>query len=142
MIAEALKGINVGIMIGGERLADIRFADDQGMLAESESELQIIMNRVHEIAKKYGMRINVKKTKSMRVSRSGGGVVRIVVDGQQVEQVCKFKYLGSWITDDVRCQTEIRARIAMAKEAFSKRREILIKNFDKTIKKKMVKSLV
>ena len=44
-------------------------------------------------AKQYDMRINVKKTKVMKVTREGQGKVNIVIDGQQLEQVSSFKYL-------------------------------------------------
>ena len=47
------------------------------------------------------MRINVKKTKVMKVTRGRQGRVNIVIDGQQLEQVSSFKYLGSWITENV-----------------------------------------
>ncbi len=52
-------------------------------------------------------------------------MINIDIDGQKIEQVSKFKYLGAWITEDGRCKTEIRTRIGMAKDAFSKRKELL-----------------
>ena len=45
------------------------------------------------------MKINVNKTKVMKVSRNGG-LINIKIDGQKVEQVSKFKYLGAWITEE------------------------------------------
>ena len=68
--------------------------------------------------------------------------MNIVIDGQQLEQVSSFKYLGSWITEDGKCELEVRTRIARAKEAFSKRRELLTKSLSHKIKKKMIKTLV
>ena len=53
------------------------------------------MDRVNETSKQYSMKINVKKTKTMVVSKSGGGVVNVLVDGQKVEQVHQFKY--TWV---------------------------------------------
>ena len=68
------------------------------------------------------MKLNVKKTKVIKISRNGGGIVRIIVEGQRIEHVTKFKYLGNWVTEDGRCETEIRTRIRMAKAAFNKRK--------------------
>ena len=99
-------------------LTDIRFADDQGMVAETEQGLQNIMNRVNDVSKEYGMKINIKKTKVMRVSKQGGGNVNIVLNEERIKQVAQFCYLGSLITDNGGCSKEIRARIAMAKTAW------------------------
>ena len=52
--------------------------------------------------------MNVKKTKTMVVCCNETAVVRIVVNGQVLEQVKKFKYLGQWITGNGRCECEIR----------------------------------
>ena len=68
--------------------------------------------------------------------------VNIVINGKQVEQVDKFKYLGSVLTNDGRSLAAIKERIGMAKTAFNNRRELFIKKFDKDLKKKMVKCLV
>ena len=51
----------------------------------------------------------------MVISKKRGEKISIHVDGQKLDQVDKFKYLGSWITDDGRCEIEIKSRIAMAK---------------------------
>ena len=61
--------------------------------------MQRLMDRMNETSKRYGMKINVKKTKTMIVSKSGG-VVNVLVDGQKVEQVHQFKYLGSIIEEE------------------------------------------
>ncbi len=139
---ERLDEITEGVNVGGELLKDIRFADDQGMVAETEKGLQIIMDRLNEISHQYGMKINVKKTKVMVISRKGGGAVNITLNGVRIEQVAKFCYLGSWITDDGRCDVEIRSRIAMAKAAFNRRKELLTKNMSRSVKNKIVKAVV
>ena len=78
----------------------------------------------------------------MKVTRERQARVNIVIDGQQLEQVSSFKYLGSWITEDGKCEVEVRTRIARAKKAFSKKRELLRKSLSHQIKKKMIKTLV
>ena len=64
----------------------------------------------------------------MLVSKSVGGTVKIVIEGQIVEQVKKSRYLGAIITEDGRCESEVKARIAMAKDAFSKGKGLLSRN--------------
>ena len=58
----------------------------------------------------------------MVVSWDGGGYVSITVDGQGIEQVKSCKYLGSIISEDGRSHNDVKVRIAMAKEAFNKRK--------------------
>jgi hypothetical protein len=68
MMLEAMEGIEEGVRVGGKLIRDMRFADDQGMVASTEQGLQKVMNGLTETAKKYDMKINVKKTKAMVVS--------------------------------------------------------------------------
>src|ERR1043165_114807 len=88
------------------------------------------------------MKINVKKIKSLVVSRKGEGTVNIIVEGQRVKQVKRFKYLGSLITEDGRCIEDLKQRIGVAKDAFNKRRELLTRSMSKGLKKRMIKTLV
>ena len=87
---------------------DIRFADDQGMVASSERGLQSIMDRLEATAGNCGMKINTKKTKVMKVSGNIGGKLNITIGGYKIEQVESFKYLGSTITENGRCEQEIK----------------------------------
>ena len=112
------------------------------MIDGTNEGLQVLMDKLNEKAQEYGMRVNVKKTKVMKISRNGGGEVNICINGQRVEQTDKFKYLGSWITDDGRCELEVKCRIAMAKEAFSKRKELLTKGLKRDTKKRIIKTLI
>ena len=109
-------------------MKDVRFADDQGMVAGSEGGLQRLMDGLNRTAKEYDMKVNIKKTKVMKVSRKGEGVINITIDGKILEQVERFKYL---ITNDGRCETEIKTRIGMAKNAFNQRKELLSKSLNK-----------
>src|SRR5437870_7412619 len=65
-----------------------------------------------------------------------------MIDGQKVEQVKTFKYLGSVIAEDGRCIVDIKQRIGCAKDAFNKRKELLSKSMNKPLKKRIVKALV
>ena len=72
----------------------------------------------------------------------GECIVNIIIDGEKVEQVASFKYLESIITEDGRSLNDVNARIALAKDAFSKRKEFLTKSLSKELKKRIVKVLV
>src|SRR5690349_25101055 len=85
MMVEAMESIEEGIKIGGKLLKDVRFADDQSMVAGSEVGLQKIMDGLNDTALKYGMKINIKKTKVMRVCREGE--VNITINGAKLKQV-------------------------------------------------------
>ena len=141
MMVEAMEGIEEGIKVGGKLIKDVRFADDQGMIAKSEAGLQKIMDGLNSTSLEYGMKINIKKTKVMKVSKVGGEV-NITINGTKIEQVKSFKYLGHTMTDDGRCENEINSRIAQAKEAFGDRKELLTKSLEKSTKVKIVKTLV
>jgi len=64
------------------------------------------------------METNVEKTKVIRISRQPSPVT-IMIDQKQLENVERFKYLGSVLTNDGRCECEIKSRITMAKAAFN-----------------------
>ena len=65
-----------------------------------------------------------------------------MVDQKQLESVESFKYLGSMLTNDVRCTCEIKCRIAMAKAAFNKKRALFTSTLDLELKKKLVKCYI
>jgi len=142
MMVEAMEGVEQGVRVGGELVKDVRFADDQGMVASTERGMQEIMDKLNTTAKKYDMRINIKKTQTMLISRIKRKPVEVRIDGQIVEQVMKFKYLGSVISEDGGCSEEVKVRIGMAKDAFKKRRELMTKNMNMDLRKKMVKTLI
>src|SRR6266496_3121856 len=95
-----------------------------------------------KLQKKFSMKINIQKTNTMLVCRDGGGIVNIRVDGQRVEQVQIFKYLESIISEDGRSLTDEKYRIALAKGAFNKSKELLTKGMSQTLKKRLVKVLI
>src|SRR5437867_8453540 len=84
------------------------------------------------------MAINVKKTKVMVVSKRGKIKCQVTLDNMTLEQVSRYKYLGSWISDDANCVEEIRTRIALAKEAFWKIKELLRGNIRPRTKLKIL----
>ena len=76
------------------------------------------------------MEINVKKTKTMVISKTGNVPCSIAVNDIALEQVSQYKYLGSWITEDGKCEMDIKTRIGMAKDAFWKHKEQLRGNIN------------
>jgi len=71
------------------------------------------------------MEMNSKKTKTMVFSKTGNIQCNITVNGETLERVTKYKYHGSWLTEDGRCDLEIKTRIGMAKDAFWKHKDLL-----------------
>lgn len=142
IMLEALGDIDEGIKIGGDKTKEIRFADDQVMTAESEEALQKLMDNLQTNVAKYNMKINMKKTKTMRISRKGNEQLRITLNGVQLENVTSMKYLGVIITSDGRCRSEILARIAMAKNAFTRRKELLTRGLSMKTKKDIIRTFI
>src|ERR1043165_9606351 len=128
LVKEATNDAADGVKVGGRVVTAIRFADDQAMLGSTIKGLQRLMNKLNQIAEEYGTKKNVHKTKIMRISKSGGNLFKIKVNGQNLEQVRQFKYLRSMITEDMRCQKEVSIRIAMGKEAFNNKKCLLSKS--------------
>ena len=137
-----MEEVKEGVKVGGRLTKALRFADDQAMLAGSQKGLQKMMDRLNKISKEYDMKINIKKTKIMRISKGKETTVKITIDGKELEQVGKFCYLGSMITNDAKCHVEIKRRIAMGKDAFYKRKELMRGKLNKNLKKRIIKSMI
>jgi len=85
--------------------------------------IYIMIDKLIETGRYYGMEMNVEKTKVMRISRQPSRVT-ITIDQKQLENVKYFKYLGSVLTDDARCTCEIKSRIAIAKAVSNKKKNL------------------
>ena len=142
MMKEATENTKDGISVGGHTVSTLRFADDKAVVASSQKELQNLMDNVNNVTKKYGMKINVKKTKVMCISRTGSHKLKIIIEGQRVEQVTQFKYLGSIVSSDGYCEKDIRSRIAMGKQAFTNKRRLLTSTLNLDLKKRIIKCMV
>jgi hypothetical protein len=103
--------------------------------------LQGMIDKLTEIGRRYGMEMNVEKTKVMRISRQPSPV-KIMIDQKQLENVKSFKYLGSILTNNGRCTCEIKCRIAIAKAAFNKKRTLFTSTLDLELRKKLVKCYI
>ena len=99
------------------------------------------MHDINQVVKWYGMKIKIKKTKVMKIGRQPGQVI-ITVDGQVLDQVEQVRHLGSLLSGDGYCVKEIKARIAMAKEALNKQKRLFTGGLRGELKKGLGKALV
>src|SRR6476469_4591115 len=90
MMNEAFENVEEGIRVGGELIKDVKYEDDQEMVANMEAGLQSLLDSLNTTEKHYDMKINIKKTKTIVIFRNGGESANITVEGQSVEQVSKF----------------------------------------------------
>ena len=117
IVREALEGFEGSIKIGGRMVTDLRYADDTALLAGSREGLQRLTDRVNRAGARVGLRFNVRKTKIMVVSKKAGPIWPVEVNGEKVELVKSFQYLGSLFNEQYDDSAEIRRRIAIAKKA-------------------------
>ena len=103
------------VSIGGRTFTNLRFADDIDGLAGKEKELANLVECLDKASTAYGMEISAEKTKLVTNNTSGINT-EIKVNGQRLETVTSFKYLGSVITDEG-SKPEILSRIAQAAAA-------------------------
>ena len=96
-----------GIIVNGQNINNLRFADDAVILACSSRSLQKIVDSLQMICKEYGMDFNVKKTKVMVFSKEENVQCNIKVNGEYLEKVTSYRYLGSIVTEDGRSEVEI-----------------------------------
>ena len=133
-----------GVKINGENINNIRYADDTVLIADSEENLQRLLDITIEKSEEMGLTLNVKKTECMVISKKA--IIpscNLQSRGQQIKLVKKFKYLGYMITSDGKCITEIKKRIATAKDAFQKLSLILKnRNISMTTKFRVLKTYV
>ena len=106
------------VSIGGRAITNLRFADDIDCLAGDEQELANMVERLEKTSTSYGMKINAKKTKLM-TNNTQGISTEVKVNGQRLETVKSFRYLGSIITDEC-SKPEILARIAETTAALTR----------------------
>ena len=100
IMADASEDHEGTVSIGGRTITSLRFADDIDDLAGEEQDLANLVERLDEASTAYSMEISAEKTKLMTNTTSGINT-EIKVNGQKLETVTSFRYLGSVITDEV-----------------------------------------
>ena len=115
-----------GVTINGININNLRYADDTALLCFCPNDLQMLLNACNEAGKPYGMEMNIKKTKTMVVSKTSPSPrINITLEGSPIQQTNSITYLGSLTTEDGRCEKEVKRRIEIARSAFTKMNEIL-----------------
>ena len=113
-----LDDAQAGIKIARRNINNLRYADDTTLMAESEDELKRLLMKVKEESEKVGLKLNIQKTKIM----SSGPITSWHIDGETVETVSDFIFLGSKITADGDCSHEIKT-LTPWKESYDQPRQ-------------------
>ena len=106
-----LDEAQAGIKIAGRNVNNLRYADDTTVMAEREEELKSLLMKVKEESEKVGLRLNIQKTKIMASSP----ITSWHIDGETVDTVADFIFLGSKITADGDCSHEIKRRLLLGR---------------------------
>ena len=101
---ERLGETQARIKIARRNINNLRYADDTTLMAESEEELKSLLMKVKEESEKVGLKVNIQKTKIMASSP----IIPWEIDGETMETVTDFIFLGSKITADGDCSHEIK----------------------------------
>ena len=114
-----------GIKIAGRNINNLRYADDTTLVAESEEELKNLLVKVKEESEKFGLKLNFQKTKIM----ASIPITSWQIDGERMETVTDFIFLGSKITADGDGSLEIKRHLLFGRQAMTNLDSIL-KNRD------------
>ena len=133
-----------GAKIGGVLVNKLAYADDIDQLSTTVADLQRQADCLNEATKPFGMQINAKKTKVMITSRQKQAATpSIMIDGQPVETVDQFVYLGSLLTADNCHTSDIKRRLALASSSFKRLTNIWkCRNLSNQLKVQLFNSLI
>ena len=123
----------------GKNINNLRYADDTTLMAESEEELKRLLMKVKEESEKVGLELNIQKTKIM----ASGPITSWQINGETVETMSDFIFLGSKITADGDCSHEIKRLLLVGRKVMTKLDSIL-KSRDITLSTKVgpIKAIV
>ena len=105
-----------GIKTAGRNINNLRYAGDTTLMAESEEELKSLLMKVKDESEKVGLKLNIQKTKIM----ASGPMNSRETDGETVETVSDFIFLGSKITADGDCSHEIKRCLLLGRNVMTK----------------------
>ena len=134
-----LEEEQAGIKIARRNISNLRYADDTTLMAESEEELKSFLLKMKEECEKVGLKFNIQKTKIM----VSGPITSWQIDGETMETVIDFIFLGSKITTDSDCSHEIKRHLLLGRKVLTNLDSIL-KSRDITLPTKvcLVKAMV
>ena len=110
-----LDKAQAGIKIAGRNINNLRYADDTTLMAESKEKLKSLVMKVKEENEKAGLKLSIQKTKIMASSP----ITSLQIDGETMETVTDFIFLGSRITADGDCSHEIKRRLLIGRKALT-----------------------
>ena len=110
-----LEEPQAGIRIAGRNISYLRFADDTILMAESEEELKSLLMKVKVESEKVGLKLNIQETKIM----ASCPITSWEIDGETVERVSDFIFLGSEITADGDCSHEIKRCLLLGRKVMT-----------------------
>ena len=108
-----LEEAQAGIKTAGRNINNLRYADDTTLMAESEEEVKSLLMKVKKESEKVGLKLNIQKTKIM----ASGPITLWEIDGETVETVSDFIFLGSKITADGDCSHKIKRRLLLGRKS-------------------------
>ena len=123
-----LEEAQAGIKIAGRSINNLRYADDTTLMAENEEELKSLLIKVKEESEKVGLKLNIQKTKIM----ASCPITSWQIDGETMESVSDFIFVGSKITADGDCSHKIKRCLLPGRKAMTNLDSIL-KNRDITL---------
>ena len=116
-----LEEAQAGIQIARRNINNLRYADDTTLMAESEEELRSLLMKVKEGSEKVGLKLKIQKTKII----ASGPITLWEIDGETVETVADFIFLGSKITADGGCNHEIKRHLFLGRKVMTSLDSIL-----------------
>ena len=134
-----LEETQAGIKIAGRNITNLRYADDTTLMAEREEELKSLLMKVKVESEKVGLKLNIQKTKIM----ASGPITSWEIDGETVETVSDFIFLGSKITADGDCSHEIKRHLLLGRNVITNL-DSIFKSIDITLSTKiyLVKAMI
>ena len=130
-----LDELQTGIKIPGRNINNLRYANDTILMAESKEELKNLLVRVKEESEKAGLKLSIKKTKIMASSP----ITSWQIEGDKVEAVRDFLFLGSKITVDGYCSQKIRRCFLLGRKVTTNLHSVL-KSKDITLPRRVIYS--
>ena len=116
-----LDEAQAGVKISKRNINNLGYADDNTFTEESEEELKRLLMKVKEESEKVGLKLNIQKTKIM----ASGPIASWQIDGETVETVSDFIFLGSKITADGGCSHEIKRCLLLGRKVMTNLDSIL-----------------
>ena len=116
-----LEETQAGIKIAGRNINNLRYADDTTLMAESGEELKSLLVKVKVESEKVGLKLNIQKPKIM----ASGPIASWEIDGETVETVTGFIFLGSKITADGDCSHDLKRCLLLGRKVMTKLDSIL-----------------